>query len=288
MNRLGIIALATFFFLALAGTAAANTDFNGHPENQTEVAGKYYMISGGKFVNGQTVNGDNASGGVFRFITDDPSWGYATQQWNRDDWFTANAGWAMTLKNQGNVVYDNNGILDGTHGGYYNDAQTSVAGLYMGYSMSNNYDWIYAGYFKLNEATTVDAIYGFFDGTGYSGNLAPNALKYRMNIFSGVDDGGYLMPNNTGSFTGDVFSSDTVGGEFSYGDSGVARVYSGWPEGTEDPIYYLKYELDSPFTLEAGEYFFSHDAQVVPVPAAVWLLGSGLMGLLSLRRKMRK
>ena len=93
-----------------------------------------------------------------------------------------------------------------------------------------------------------------------------------------------VMPSEN-SFTGDVFSSDYVSGTFTWSDTGVARHYSGWEEGVTDPIYRLVYSLDEPLVLSAGEYFFSHDAVIVPVPGAVLL---GILGLGAVGIKLRK
>lgn len=104
----------------LTAGAQAGTTFNGAPYNQIDYYGYYYAITGGQFPTGTTPNGDNGSGGTFRFITDDPAWGYSTDVWHKDDWFPQNASLAVTLKNGGTTVYNNNGIEDGTYGNYYN------------------------------------------------------------------------------------------------------------------------------------------------------------------------
>ena len=283
--------------IAVMSAGLARAEMNGNIDYSTDTFGRYYQITGGKFVNGQTYNGDNASGGVFRYIHDgNPNpMGHpeAFQNWTRDDWFTENAGLALTMKHEGTIIYDNNSIETHTTGGYYDDSQTSIAGLYMSYAMSNNDDWIYCGYFKLSEETIVDTIMGYFDGTG---SYSPNALNpgapqvgFRMNIWNCVDevvsDKTYPMPGND-TFTGDVFTSDTVSGTFSYGDTGEVRKYTGWESGATDPIYRLVYTLDEPLVIPAGEYFFSHD-MTVPEPATMALMALGGIGML-VRRKRRK
>jgi hypothetical protein len=130
---------------------------------------------------------------------------------------------------------------------------------------------------------TIDTIIGYFDKNG--GSADPVAfdpfspfISYRMNIWSNV--AGDLLPTNTGSFDGDVFTSDTAQGSFAVSDTGVVRVFA---DNSTDPIYRLTYTLDTPITLPAGEYWFSHDA-TVPEPATIGLLGLGALSLLRRKR----
>ncbi len=265
--------------------------FDGVSDNTVDAMGYYYAITGGKFPTGNIPNGDNASGGTFRFVTDDPAiWSRPVSQsgvWQKDDWFPANAGLAVTLKNGSSIVYDNNGIEDNSYGDYYDAtglaASADKPGLYRAYSMSNNYDWIYAGYFKLEQATTITELIGYFDeNSGFDRNSP--FVSYRMNIWSNVN--GNLLPTDTGGFDGDVFSSDTTGGTFATSDSGVDRIYGDDYGNIHDDIFRLSYTLDQPLTLQPGEYWFSHDA-VIPEPTTMGLLGLGGLGLLR-RRKYGK
>lgn len=285
-------AAAVALCVCATGTHAAA--LNGAPENQRDDLGYYYTITGGQFPTGTTPNGDNASGGTFRFLLDDPAWSYPLGIWQKDDWFSDNASIALTLRNSGSIVYDNNGLepdaataADPNYYDYVNgNYPTGGHGAHVAYSMSNNYDWIYAGYFKIEAATTVSSLTGYF---AYSGNPLdpltgpfdpsnPN-IGFRMNIWSNVE--GNLLPTNTGAFDGDVFTSDASAGTFSWSDTGFDRVGS----SSTQNIYRLTYALDSSITLQPGVYWFSHDATVTPEPMSLLLLGTAAAGFAAVRRR---
>jgi hypothetical protein len=280
--------------VALAGRA-----FDGQMDFDSSPAGNYAVITGGLFPNGQTYNGNNASGGTIRFIHDDASLGYpgAFQTWERDDWFTETSSVALTMKNDGSIIFDNNGIETSSYPtnfyGNPSDPSQITPGLYCGYSMSNVEDWIWGGYFRVNEATEFDTIIGYFPETYYDPIDLSYPWEFDVNIFSAVDgigdDAGYLMPANTGAFRGDVFSSDTTPGTFYVSNTGEVRHYSGFSDN-DDIIYRLLYELDEPFTLPAGEYFFSHDAQAIPEPVSLVFFATGLAGVFGFvaRRRMQR
>jgi hypothetical protein len=298
--------LCAVALVALTATAYADT-FNGVSDFGTDEHGYYYAITGGKFPTGTIPNGDNGSGGTMRYITDSPDWpgNPALDVWHKDDWFASNAGIAVTLKNGSAIVYDNNGLEPGVSdpavAGFYNaanynpnDPNNPGAGAVTAYSMSNNFDWIYAGYMKLTQTTTITDLVGYFAFSGnpndaLHGNFNPSNpnLRYHMNIFSNVS--GQLLPTNTGSFAGDVFTSDNTGGSFTFSDTGYDRIGS----TSTQSIYRLQYSLNAPISLQAGEYWFSHDASIapVPLPAAAWMgiaLVGGVGGVRGIRYRLRR
>jgi hypothetical protein len=149
--------LLTILFFALP--AQAYFEFNQQGDNYRDDLGFYNAITGGKFPTGSIPNGDDDSGGTFRFLLDGyVGWGYPINTypidtWNKSDWFREGAGLALTLKNGNVIVYDNNGIEDGSEADFYNYAGAACDGYWPGafsvYCMANNWDLIYATYFKL-------------------------------------------------------------------------------------------------------------------------------------------
>jgi len=286
--------LVMFFVVALVLGAASTclAVMDGQGDYQRDDLGSYYAITGGKFINDQTVNGQLDSGGALAFIVDDPvwhDWGYTftIDEWEKVESFEETAGLALTMKYEDDPVFDN---FDNEDGDYYEcpDGQESweTPGLYVHYSMSNNFDWISAGYFILSEETTIDEIKGYFDE--YNGFDADNPqIHYRMNIWSNLDvagDGYTEKRPAVESMTGDVFSSDSVAGTFDWGDTEIDRVFGDDSGNLHDDILYLTYTLDVPLVLQAGEYWFSHDA-VIPEPGAVALLAFGLVVIAFRRRR---
>lgn len=266
-------------------TAYAYPTFNGHGDYEIDSHGSYYTLSGGLFPTGNSVNGAN---GAIAYLSDDPYWGVGIDAWHADSWYAGNSGMALTLKNGSNIVYDNNGLENNTFPlGFYTYGSSFPSqgqGVVTGYSMANNYDFIYAGYVKLNSAITIDQLIGYFVFSGnpndaLTGPFDPNdpAFHYHMNLWSNAAGN---LPTNTGSFVGDVFSSDDTAGAFSWSDTGNVRTGS----ASQQHIYRLTYTLDNPLTLQAGTYWFSHDA-TIPEPATLALVGVALGALGLLRRR---
>ena len=192
-------------------------------------------------------------------------------------------GIALTLRSGDATVFVNHGIED-KNGTFYTNStggpDGSAPGLLTIYSMSNLYPFIGGGFFRLSQAVTFDTLMGYFDGNGDRDlPLNPDSpyIKYRMNIWSNVPTSN--APLETGSFTGDVWTSDTSSGTWSWSYTGVDRVFrdtrtlNSDPSRRDDPIFRLVYKLDNPITLQAGSYWFSHDAVV---PSSVGAFGFSL------------
>jgi hypothetical protein len=244
--------------------------------------GFYYGLLGGKAVTGQTLTGTSGANSALAFRQSDAiTWGttIGLNAWTNNTPLTGSqyatvTGLAFTLMNGSTVVYDNNGIEGGTAtttGNFYNNlgggSDTLKPGLEDLYSMSNYFPLAFAGAFTLTQSTTITTLIGYFD-PGASNTLPFDPtnpyLKYRMNIFSSVAG---PLPKETGSFTGDIFSSDTAAGTFSFSATNVKMVSS---VTTNNPktIYRLSYQLTTPLTLPAGQYWFGHDASIRATPAA--------------------
>lgn len=240
--------------------------------------GFYYSVLGGKPVSGQTLNGVSGAGSALAFRESDAvTWGIGAgyNAWTNitglSSTYSSATGTAITLRNGTSIVYDNNGIENATFGTFYNNTggppNAQKPGLSDLYSMSNYFPLIYSGYFKLSQSTTITELIGYFDASGFLAlpfDPANPYVKYRMNIWSMAAGN---LPKETGNFVGDVFSSDTTAGTFTYSDTGV-KMISSTATDVPKPIYRLSYKLNSPLTLPAGEYWLGHDASVRTTPAA--------------------
>lgn len=264
-------------FLVSTGPADIQVSI-GNSRSQTAVTtpyrqfGFYNAMFGGKPVTGQTLTGVSA---VATRQSDQVAWGpTGFNTWVKPSGSSpidssSVAGEAVTLRNNTTAVYDNNGIEDRSGASFYSNAgggaDNQKAGLAQVYSMSNYFPLVSATYIRLAQSATITEMIGYFDGNG-SPDLPfdPNSgyIKYRMNIWSNVSG----VPRETGNYVGDVFSSDSTAGTFTISNTGVNRV-SSVATAAPDAIWRLSFRPNTPITLPAGEYWFSHDASIRTSPA---------------------
>ncbi len=255
---------------------AGGAQSQGNISVPVEPNGFYWTLPAGKFPNGQTRTAAAGPMTAIMFYHEDKEiwgengfkkWTPNTQAVGAD--FTGTSGLAFTLMNGGVIVYDNNGIEDGTHGGYYDNEGSAIpdenkASLTEWFSMSGNYRGIFATHFRVPETITFDTLIAYFDGNGLPElRFDPFNIynTYRMNIWSSD----LLGRPGVASFTGNIFSTDNAAGQFSISQTDVDRVFQ---NGARDPIYRLVYKLDQPITLTPGEYWFSSDLHVPDSPRA--------------------
>lgn len=243
--------------------------------------GLYWVVTGGKFANGQTFNGVPGTNSSLAFRHNSPTtFGSAGfNAWTKNTGLATSsstiAGIALTLTNSNAIVFDNSGIETGAVGAYYSGAPGynvffAMSNLSSPTSASNTVQAAYAGYFRVNGAVTFDQLTGYFEGpVNVSPPFNPANIynTFHMNVFSNVSG----TPRETGSFKGDVFSSDSIAGTFSFSATGANRVTAG---GAQIPIYRLVYTLKTPMTLPAGEYWFEHDIST-PVAAGAAVASAG-------------
>ncbi len=254
----------------------------GTATSQTNVSipyrplGFYYAMFGGKAVAGQTLNGlSGANSAMALRNSDNFVWGTdGFNAWSKNTGlvnpaYSGVSGLAVTLKNGAATVFDNNGIEDNTFGTFYTNTtgpDSAKPGLSKAYSMSNYYPLVFSTYLHLTQPTTITQMIGYFDLYGdptLPFDPTNPFVKFRMNIFSNSS----LQPKETGNFVGDVFSTDTATGTFSFSQTSASRISSA-AGNTPSPIDRVVFSLASPLTLPAGDYWFSHDVAIRATPAS--------------------
>ena len=251
--------------------------------------GYYWTITAGKTQNGLGLDGASGSNSAFAIRHDDQQqWGTTgLRQWTKNTGlpgaFNEAKGIALTLKNGAQIVFDNNGLETGSTGAYYDNrggvADGQKPGLLSMFANSVRRPLITAGAFRVTQATTVTEMIGYFEGPSFlrAFPFFPDNFfnRFRMNVWSNTTGN---EPRETGDFAGDIFSSDRTAGKFSYGSTGISRVFQ---QGTSQEIYRLRYELNEPIVLQPGTYWFSHDVAVPklnanPAGAAMTVSGEGM------------
>jgi hypothetical protein len=133
---------------------------------------------------------------------------------------------------------------------------------------------------NLTQATTITQFIGYFAFSGnpndpLHGNFNPNDPALRYHDQSSPTSTA-ICSHHTGSLAGDIFTGDNTAGPF----AGRNRLRTAWAELTADITHAVQRSPHD--TLQAGAYWFRHDASIAPVPSRAawmeWALVGGLGG----------
>ncbi|NPV04894.1 MAG: VPLPA-CTERM sorting domain-containing protein [Syntrophaceae bacterium] len=197
------------------------------------------------------------------YYTTDPSHGEYSGWGNPNN---TNTGFIQLYDETGGTSTSANGYFSNLSGGYYRDFTLQVTGQNAGA----------AEYARLWHAPGVGGEAGLTRGT---------FLNYNLNItFGGLQ--GMLLP---GGWIESHNHPESVTGTF------MALFQN---TNTIDPAYQGYYVANFTFGLDNwafaqgealnGAFSESTFAAPVPIPPAAWLLGSGLIGLVAIRRRIKK
>ena len=127
---------------------------------------------------------------------------------------------------------------------------------------------------SINPSDVDASVYGFLDGN--TTTHVPNPSFIQFEVFDNTETSlGILMEGNlTWSGSGDNYQFDITGGDLAAYFTGGIFTYNNntFIDGSGDTRF-----TDDTFTL-------TMTPSAVPVPAAVWLFGSGLIGMISVAR----
>ncbi|MCD4719835.1 MAG: VPLPA-CTERM sorting domain-containing protein [Desulfobacula sp.] len=271
MKRFYLILFAMIFFLAPSVNADVVTF-----DNNTLASESYWNGSDGSglFISGDAclMNGYNTSygswdGWAYSNTTDTTTPGFANQ-------YSAITGSGANGSSNFGVAYD---------GGFYGTA--SPPNLSFGAVTGNDYNTTISGAYFTN---TTYAYLSMRDGDSFAkkfgGETGDDADWYKLNIKGIAEDG------STASSV-DFFLAD-----FTSADNSLDYIVDDWTwvdlSGLGDVIG-LEFTVSSSdngaYGMNTPAYFAMDDlnGSPVPVPAAVWLLGSGIAALLGFRRKIK-
>ena len=135
-------------------------------------------------------------------------------------------------------------------------------------------DWSWVDVNGDGEDSFIDSVVYVFNDTVAGSNL-----------YTSNDD----ASSNAGRDDGSISNADSyISQDFDAGDYILA--ISDYAFDIDEAVAGLNQSCTIPYTSGVGDYgdyqiTFTGDVSVVPIPGALWLLGSGLLGLIGIKRK---
>lgn len=257
----GLILVSLFFLLGVAGSAnaamstfedlalASESYWNGSDESGGFVSGDAW------FGNGYNTSWGSWDGWAYSNMTDTTTAGWTNQ-------FSAITGSGAGGSANYGVAYD---------GGDYGMASPPTVSF--GAVTGEDYDTTIAGAYFTN---TTYSYLSMLNGDGYT--TAFDSGDYQMMTITGIDSTGSYTSNTIDFYLADFTSADSddwyIVNQWTYVDMSSLGDIIGFE------IDFSGSQVDM-----VPAYVAMDDLNAVPVPGAVWLLSSGLMGLVGIRRR---
>ena len=201
------------------------------------------------------------------------------QRWDMEAFFWNNGTQTLTMVGGYDLI---NGVV---YSGYDRDRQGIIDPGYLFIDSGNNGTWDYA------------IAWNYTPGTD-QGNDVHNLTTTLYNLAGGSDfinatDFQFANPwrYDVTGITGTDVTASYYGFDGSTNLSGVATDTEGIGHnaiGFDLSSLTLGTGFKAHFTIECGNDLILGETNTVPIPGAVWLLGSGLAGLFGVRRRSRK
>lgn len=232
----------------------------------------YTGPGGGRYYNGSDGAGGFTSGGAYFSNNYNASWG----SW--DGWSVSNTTDTTTPGYTNQYSAFTGGAQSGTQYGVY--YQPWMGGPTVSFTSPDPVT-IEGAYFTNTTYAALSMLNGDSFAKKFGGATGDDPDWFKLTI-RGVDGGGGYTVNSVEFYLAD----------YRFANNALDYIVDDWTWvdlAVLGPVYGLEFQLTSSDMGEWGmntpAYFAMDSMSAVPLPPAVWLLGSGLLGLIGIRRR---